>query len=180
MAKGSGTKRSGTKRAGAKRRQQPALGPVTGQGDIGPPERYRHGDVILSEPGADAGVFYRRVTTQSALDRYLARNQISQRQFDAGLKLYRLWRAVGATQRVTLSYGPRVEGRRELSDRQALMHHRLIDILRAMEPLHGVLIHVCLHDEAAREWAAARGDAPQAGVVVLRLALDALADHWKL
>ena len=33
-------------------------------GDPGPPERYRHGDVIRSEPGDDAGVFYRRVTTQ--------------------------------------------------------------------------------------------------------------------
>ncbi len=45
-------------------------------GDPGPPERYRHGDVIRSEPGADAGVFYRRVTTQSVLDRYLSRSQI--------------------------------------------------------------------------------------------------------
>ncbi len=45
-----------------------------GNGDPGPPERYQHGDVIRSEPGADAGVFYRRVTTQSVLDRYLSRS----------------------------------------------------------------------------------------------------------
>ena len=50
-----------------------------GPADQGPLERYQHGDVIRSEPGADAGVFHRRVTTQSALDRYLIRGQISQR-----------------------------------------------------------------------------------------------------
>ena len=150
-------------------------------GDVGPPERYRHGDVIRNEPGEDAGVFYRRVTTQSMLDRYLARAQISQRQYDAGTKLYRLWRSAGGAQRVTASYAIlRVKARQELSDEQAALRHRVTEILRHVGPLSGILVHVCLCDEAARNWAAARGDTPQAGVVVLRLALDALADHWKL
>ncbi len=148
-------------------------------GDTGPPERYRHGDVIRSEPGADAGVFYRRVTTQSALDRYLSRSQISQRQFDVGTKLYRMWRATGGEQRVTFSYELRVRARPELSDEQAVLRHRLTEVLRRMGPLAGILIQVCLCDEAARDWARSRGDVPQAGVVVLRLALDALADYWK-
>ena len=149
-------------------------------GDPGPPERYRHGDVIRSEPGADAGVFYRRVTTQSVLDRYLSRSQIDPRQFDVGTKLYRMWRAAGGEQRVTFSYEPRVRGRPELSDEQAVLRHRLTEVQRAMGPLAGILIQVCLCDEAARDWATSRGDAPQAGVVVLRLALDALADYWKI
>ena len=54
--------------------------------------------MIRSEPGADAGVFYRRVTTQSVLDRYLSRSQIDPRQFDVGTKLYRMWRAAGGEQ----------------------------------------------------------------------------------
>lgn len=149
-------------------------------GDQGPPERYQHGDVIRSEPGADAGVFYRRVATQSVLDRYLSRGQINQRQFDAGARLYRLWRAAGGAQRVTLSYELRIPAGRELSDGQAALRQRLTEVLRAMGPLGGILVHVCLCDEAARTWASSRGDTPQAGVVVLRLALDALADHWKL
>lgn len=150
-------------------------------GDPGPAERYQHGDVIRTEPGRDAGVFYRRVTTQSVLDRYLARGQISARQFDAGIKLYRLWRAAGGAQRVTASYGAlRVQARRELSDEQAALHARVTEILRRMGPLSAILVHVCLCDAAARDWASARGDAPQAGVVVLRLALDALADYWRL
>ncbi len=80
-----------TRAAKRRRDRKIPLGPA----DQGPPERYQHGDVIRSEPGADAGVFHRRVTTQSALDRYLNRSQISQRQFDAGVKLYRLWRGLG-------------------------------------------------------------------------------------
>ncbi len=151
-----------------------------GNGDPGPPERYQHGDVIRSEPGADAGVFYRRVTTQTAMDRYLSRSQISQRQFDAGSKLYRLWRAAGGAQRVTFAYEQRIQARQDISDEQAVLRGRLTEILRAMGPLAGILIHVCLCDQAARDWAASRGDTPQAGVVVLRLALDALADYWKL
>ncbi len=100
----------------AKRRgdRRISLGPA----DQGPPERYQHGDVIRSEPGVDAGVFHRRVTTQSVLDRYLSRGQIGQRQFDAGTKLYRLWRATGGAQRVTLSYELRIPAGRELSDDQ--------------------------------------------------------------
>ncbi|MFQ6018807.1 MAG: DUF6456 domain-containing protein [Kiloniellaceae bacterium] len=151
-----------------------------GQGDIGPPERYRHGDLIRTEPGAEAGVFHRRVSTQSGLDRYLRRGQISQRQFDAGLKLYRMWRASGSAQCLIGAYGIRVQARRELSEEQAALRHRVTEVLRRMGRLSGILVHVCLCDEAARDWAVARGDAPQAGVVVLRLALDALADYWKL
>ena len=100
--------------------------------DQGPPERYQHGDVIRNEPGEDAGVFHRRVTTQSALDRYLSRGQIGRRQFDAGAKLYRLWRAAGGVQRVTLSYELRIPSGRELSDDQAALRRRLTEVLGAM------------------------------------------------
>jgi len=167
-----------------KARTRPGLPPAAaeeGAGeDAGPPERYRHGDVIQVEPAERAGVSYRRVMTQSALDRYLAREQISQRQFDAGLKLYRLWRASGGCQRVIAAYGPRVQGTRELSDRQAALRQDVTQVLRRMGPLAGMLVHVCLCDQAARDWARARGDPAQAGIAVLRLALDALADHWRL
>ncbi len=105
-----------------------------GPADQGPPERYQHGDVIRSEPGADAGVFHRRVATQSALDRYLSRGQIGQRQFDAGAKLYRLWRATGGAQRVTLSYELRIPSGREWSDDQAVCRRRLTQVLRAVGP----------------------------------------------
>ena len=42
-----------------------------------------------------------------------------------------------------------------------------------------VLVHVYLFDLPARDWAISTGGARQAGIVVLRLALDALADHYE-
>jgi len=38
---------------------------------------------------------------------------------------------------------------------------------------------VVLCDLPARDWAISTGGAPQAGIVVLRLALEALADHYE-
>ena len=161
-----------------RRRIRPGL-PKHGP-DSGPAERYRHGDVIRSEPGEIAGVFHQRVATQTVLDRYRIRDHISQRQFDAGSKLYRLWRAAGGGQRVIASYGMRLQAQPELSDEQAQLRHRVSQILRRMGPLSGILVHCCICDEAARTWAATRGDAPQSGMAVLRLALDGLADYWRL
>jgi len=168
----------------SKARKKPPLPkaqPRTREGaDIGPPERYRHGDIIQSEPGEEAGVHFHRVMTQNVLDRHLAREQISQRQFDAGMKLFRLWRASGGSPRVIASYGPRVEGARDITDRQAVLRGSVTEVLRAMGRLSGILVHVCLCDETARDWATARGQAPQSGITVLRLALDVLADYWRL
>jgi hypothetical protein len=131
-------------------------------------------------PGEDAGVFLQRVVTQNVLDRYLHRGQITLRQFDAGMRLYRLWRAAGSAASLTMTYAPRTDGSRELSEEQALRRSKLTSLLRRMGRFAEVLVHVCLCDQAARDWAVTRGDAPQAGVVVLRLALDQLADHWRL
>lgn len=165
-----------------RRKAKPTL-PAHAGADTGPPERYRHGDTIQSEPGDRAGLEVRRVMTQNVLDRYLIRDSIERRQFDAGMKLFRLWRASGGSPRVIASYGPRVgdaQGAHDLSGRQAALRASVTGVLRRMGPLSGILVHVCICDEPARAWATARGQAPQGGIVVLRLALDALADHWRL
>ena len=148
--------------------------------DAGPAERYQHGDVIRAEPTAAAGISCRRVMTQSMMDRYFIRKQITRRQFDAGRRLYGLWRAGGGEQRIIAYYAVRVQGQTEMSDREAELRHRVTVLLRDMGALSGILVHVCLCDSAARDWAAARGDAPQAGLAVLRLALDGLADYMRL
>ena len=155
-------------------------GPRAAAADSGPAERYQHGDAIRTETTGRAGVFCRRVTTQTMLDRYYARQQISQRQFDAGQRLYGVWRAAGGEQRITAFYGVRVQGQSDMTDREAELRHRVTLLLRHMGALSGILVHVCLCDAAARDWAVARGDAPQAGLAILRLALDGLADHWRL
>ncbi len=156
-------------------RENPRAGP-----DMGPAERYQHGDIIRAEPTTHAGISCRRVMTQSMLDRYFIRKQVTQRQFDAGRRLYGLWRAAGGEQRIIAYYAVRVQGQTEMSDREAELRHRVTVLLRDMGALSGILVHVCLCDSAARDWAAARGDAPQAGLAVLRLALDGLADYMRL
>ena len=148
--------------------------------DTGPAERYQHGDIIRVEPTTRAGISCRRVISQSMLDRYLIRKQVTQRQFDAGQRLYGLWRAAGGEQRIIAYYAVRVQGQTEMSDREAELRHRVTVLLRDMGALSGILVHVCLCDSAARDWATARGDAPQAGLAVLRLALDGLADYMRL
>ena len=44
--------------------------------------------------------------------------------------------------------------------------------------LSPILVHVCLYDEAARSWATKMDEPGDAGMTVLRLALDSLAMHW--
>ena len=163
------------KRQDKKRRTQNVI-----QADTGPSERYQHGDAIEIEETIQAGLRRARNRSQTILDRYLLRRQISDRQYDAGNKIYRQWRASGSQASVTGRYGPRLGHSPEKSDHQIDMRHRVDMALRDVgSQLSAVLIHVCLCDLPARDWAITIGGAPQAGIVVLRLALDALADHYE-
>ena len=148
--------------------------------DVGPEQRYQHGDVIVLEETMQAGQKRVRNRTQSALDRYLLRGQIAERQFDAGERLYRQWRAAGDQMSVTGRYAQRLGRSPNKSDFQFDMRRRVDAALRDVgKQLSAVLVHVCLCDLPARDWAVRIGGAPQAGIVVLRLALDALADHYE-
>ena len=152
----------------------------TGTIDTGPKERHRHGDVIDLEETMQAGVRRARNRTQNVLDRYLLRREISERQFDAGTRLYRQWRASGSQLSVTGRYGPRLGSSPEKSEFQMDMRRRVDLALRDVgKQLSAVLVHACLCDLPARDWATRIGGAPQAGIVVLRLGLDALADHYE-
>ncbi len=164
------------------KRSKPAKrGAASGaRADTGPKERHQHGDVIELEETMQAGLRRARNRTQVALDRYLIRREISERQYDAGSKLYRQWRASGSQLSVTGRYGPRLGRSEEKSEFQIDMRRRVDRALRDVgSQLSAVLVHVCLCDLPARDWAVRAGGAPQAGIVVLRLALDALADHYQ-
>lgn len=163
------------KRQSTKRRPADVI-----QADTGPMERHQHGDAIELEETIHAGLRRARNRSQTILDRYLLRRQISERQYDAGSKIYRQWRASGSQVSVTGRYGPRLGHSPEKSEYQIDMRRRVDLALRDVgSQLSAVLVHVCLCDLPAREWAIGAGGAPQAGIVVLRLALDALADHYE-
>jgi Domain of unknown function (DUF6456) len=163
-----------------KKRHPTKRRPGAVQADTGPMERHRHGDVIELEETIHAGLRRARNRSQTILDRYLLRREISERQYDAGGKIYRQWRASGSQVSVTGRYGPRLGHSPEKSEYQIDMRHRVDLALRDVgSQLSAVLVHVCLCDLPARQWAIGAGGAPQAGIVVLRLALDALADHYE-
>ncbi|HET8728565.1 MAG TPA: DUF6456 domain-containing protein [Alphaproteobacteria bacterium] len=148
--------------------------------DIGPAERYRYGDLIVAEPGEEAGATVRRVMTQTMLDRYLVRGQIARRQHDAGYRLYRLWRASGAEPTITGGYGLRAPGSRDRDDDdRAIRRVQLQETLRAIgKQLCPVVIHVCLTDGSAADWARQKNLPKPDGIARLRAGLDALADWW--
>jgi len=163
------------KRHSTKRQQAKSI-----QSDTGPKERHHHGDAIELEETIQAGIRRARNRSQTVLDRYLLRRQITERQYDAGNKIYRQWRASGSQVSVTGRYRPRLGHSPENNEHQIDRRCRVDRAMRDVgSQLSAVVVHVCLCDLPARDWAISAGGAPQAGIVVLRLALDALADHYE-
>jgi len=141
--------------------------------------RRSRGEVVEYEETIEAGARRARVRSQTMLDRYLQRSQVTWRQFDAGERLYGLWRATGQAPKVTASYAQRVSGTPDMSDRQAAVRADVTKVLNAMgERLASILVHVCFCDEAAGDWGERHRGRPGDGIAVLRLALDSLADYW--
>lgn len=141
--------------------------------------REKMGDVIELEETVQAGIKRARVRSQSMLDRYLLRDQITRRQYDAGERLHRAWRASGAAPMVVANYGPRIKGGGDISDHQAALRADVGTVLTAMGSRQAsVLVHVCLCDEAAGDWGDRYRGRATDGIPILRLALDGLADYW--
>lgn len=105
---------------------------------------------------------------QCMLDRYWQRRHLDARQYHAGRRFYRQWKAAGGNPRV-----PRdVDSGDEISIkfRQAA--------LAMGRQLDAVVIHVCLTDAPAADWAADKMLPKSDGIARLRAGLDALADHY--
>ena len=158
------------------KRQQPSA-PT----DFGPEERWQHDEYREEYVENKAGSpKRRRVTTQTPLDRYFNRDQISQRAYEAGMKFYALHRRGVGTQRVTGKYSPAVgKSNAEMSDGQA---HAFTEFAKAQREigrqLNSCAYDVCIVGISAADWAKAHGGDPKGGILVLRLALDALGDHF--
>ena len=147
-------------------------------GDRGPKERWQHGDLATLEGGATPHL---RVRTQTMLDRYWQRRQIDARQYHAGRRLYRQWRGAGGEPRLIAGYRPRIGGRSEMSDHEADMRVTFMRAVRAVgRQLNEVVIHVCLTDGSASDWAVGKLLPRTDGIARLRAGLDALADHYRM
>jgi len=158
--------------------------PHQGTSDFGTRERLQHTEGIAYENtdkrlGSPKRM---RVTTQTPLDRYYAREQITRRQFEAGQQLYAIWRRAGRAQRLTANYDANiVDGGKNDAESGADAFTEYLSILREIgRDLAGIAQWVCVQGSSANEWAKNNGHDPKGGIVALRLTLDALGDVFKM
>lgn len=157
------------------------------------PERLAKGDMLVGdhvvrEPGQTraANEVYRGARAQSALDRYHARHEIEDVQFLAGDQFRGDWYTAGMAGAVTSRYAePSDPGAGDAADGILDARRRVTQALRAVGlSLSPILTHVVLDGRPASEWPALAGKGKQRagyeGLAALRLALDALAVHYRM
>ena len=126
---------------------------------------------------------------ESPLGWLYARGHVSRRQFDAGEKLRRDWERGQLGARVTMSWDAapvtsRRGGRRpaaDLSDRQIDARKRFQAAIDAAGPgLADILWRIVCSGEGMRDAETGLGWPARAGKVVLTIALDRVADYYRI
>ena len=154
------------------------------ESDFGTPERLQHTAGIRYErTSKKLGSKKRlRITQQTPLDRMKSRDQITQRQYDAGEKLYTLFYKSGKLQRLTSNYeAVIVDGGKRGGETASEAEMQYNEALKFVgRDLASVLRWVCIVGSSPSEWAKKEGHAEKSGVTVLRIALDALGDFFRM
>ena len=153
--------------------------------DFGTSERIQHTSGVRYERttkklGSEKRL---RITNQTPLDRMKQRDQLTQRQFDAGQKLYALHRKAGQSQSLTSNYNANiVDGGSGLNgDSAGEAFSEYLAALRSVgRDLASVLQWVVITGSAPNEWAKNNGHSPKGGIVAVRLALDAVGDYFRI
>ncbi len=126
---------------------------------------------------------------ESPLGWLFARGHVSRRQFDAGERLRQDWERSGLAPRVTMSWdaapAARDRGGRAPAVDPALWQidarRRFDDAIRAAGPgLSDILWRVVCAGEGMREAETALGWPARAGKLVLTIALDRLANYYRI
>jgi hypothetical protein len=129
-----------------------------------------------------AGVFAHRVTDQRLIDRYRVRGNITQRQWEAGDRLYQTWYKAGRSPVQVVGLTVRVDGggaKREMSEHQALCWNSFKAALESLSlDMRNIVIRSVLHEEVPSSLARSKGHNPVGGLYGLSLSLDALGDHY--
>lgn len=117
--------------------------------------------------------------TAIPLDRFFHKKLLTRRQFEAGERL-RVTHAMGSgSQSMSPNLEPRTSGgRQEMTDRAAEAHADYGRACKAMGRLAAPVVAVVIHDEAPNDWARRTLNAGRAGMTLLRVGLDQLADFW--
>ena len=146
----------------------------------------------IDEGGGDRKSAARSVTVnsvESPLGWLLARGHVSQRHFDAGERLRSDWERAQLAPRVTMTWdaAPKAGGRGgsgaepDLVAVQIDAKRRFEDAVRSAGPgLSDILWRVVCAGEGMRDAESALGWPARAGKVVLTLALDRIADYYRI
>jgi len=149
-------------------------------------------DSLASGRGDGRAAPVRSVTVnlaESPLGWLLARGLVSRRQFDAGERLRGDWERGQLSPRVTMTWGgaPVARGRSgsppapDLQGAQLDARARFYDAIASAGPgLADILWRVVCAGEGMRDAETALGWPARAGKVVLTLALDRVADHYRM
>jgi hypothetical protein len=152
---------------------------IDGAGD--PPETVRNGRRPVRSVTVNLA--------ESPLGWLLARGLVSQRQFDAGERLRLDWERGQLAPRVTMAWdsAPVSSGRGgsapspDLNSRQLDARRRFEAAIASAGPgLADILWRVVCAGEGMREAESALGWPARAGKLVLTLALDRVADHYRI
>jgi hypothetical protein len=147
---------------------------------------------IASDVGANAPRKGRSVTVNAAespLGWLFARGLVTRRQYDAGERLRLDWERAQLAPRVTMSWdaAPVAQGRggsapeRDLSGAQIDAKRRFDAAVASAGPgLSDILWRVVCAGEGMRDAETALGWPARAGKVVLTLALDRVADYYRI
>ena len=127
--------------------------------------------------------------TESPLGLLLAHGHVTQRQFEAGERLRSDWERAQLAPRVTMAWdaAPVARGRGgspagiDLSGAQIDARHRFDQAIAAAGPgLADILWRIVCAGEGMRDAETALGWPARAGKVVLTLALDRVADYYRV
>jgi len=128
-------------------------------------------------------------TLESPLGWLLAHGHVSQRQYAAGEKLREDWERAHYPPRVTMSWdslpserhGRSAPGGLSAGGREAAAKARFEAAVEAVGPgLRDIVWRIVCAGEGMREAESALGWPARAGKIVLCMALDRLADHYRL
>jgi len=152
--------------------------------DHGTAEARGHGDYVEDQT-AVAGATRVRNTTADALMMYWRRHSISDRQYRAGDMFQQdFWRAGIGPRYATMNMDA-VRVDKSAGDNEAV-HVARSRIYAAVQevgkPLGALLVHVLGHGHTAGSWAGVDGAGrpDRDGMVALRLALESLADYYRM
>ncbi len=127
--------------------------------------------------------------TQDVVDRYLARGDLTGRTAEAAVRVRGVLERLTREPRLIGAYGNRLatasSRTQKVPDGPGEGVHRAGDVwrllARRMGPiLSGLVTAVFCEGISARDWAARSQRHPASGIEILRIALDACADHWGL